>query len=440
MKRFRQFRGIAALLATGLLLMCADGALATMQVVTGPAFNLEARGGYISTPDGSSIYTWGYGQAGQMQYPGPNLAVTEGQTVIVNLTNMLTVPVSMVFPGQVGVTATMIAGTGNDGLLTMEANPGETVQYSFVAANPGTYLYHSGTRPELQIEMGLVGALIVRPALGPNYAYNDASTEFTPNCEYLFLLTEMDPVIHLLVEFGYEAFVDNTTYFPVYWFINGRCAPDTMRMNFDPWLPNQPYNCMPMMEPGDKMLMRLVGAGRDLHPFHHHGNHSQIIGRNGRFLEGRGETVFTIQTVPGQTVEAIFEWTGEGLGWDMYGHPQDIDNPPLGNFPGDEDIDHNGDGLFDNVPMEPNEYAPDHGKPFPVNLPEPTNLVFGGFWSGSPFLGQEEQLPPGEGGLNPCGVYTYMWHSHTEKEMVNNDIFPGGMMTMLMIMPPGGCM
>jgi hypothetical protein len=29
-----------------------------------------------------------------------------------------------------------------------------------------------------------------------------------------------------------------------------------------------------------------------------------------------------------------------------------------------------------------------------------------------------------------------MWHSHKEKEMVNNDIFPGGMMTMLMIVPP----
>ena len=23
-----------------------------------------------------------------------------------------------------------------------------------------------------------------------------------------------------------------------------------------------------------------------------------------------------------------------------------------------------------------------------------------------------------------------MWHSHNEKEMTNNDIFPGGMMTM----------
>jgi hypothetical protein len=30
-----------------------------------------------------------------------------------------------------------------------------------------------------------------------------------------------------------------------------------------------------------------------------------------------------------------------------------------------------------------------------------------------------------------------MWHSHTEKELTNFDVFPGGMMTMLIIEPPG---
>ena len=30
-----------------------------------------------------------------------------------------------------------------------------------------------------------------------------------------------------------------------------------------------------------------------------------------------------------------------------------------------------------------------------------------------------------------------MWHSHNELEIVNNDIFPGGMMTMLLIEPAG---
>ncbi len=78
----------------------------------------------------------------------------------------------------------------------------------------------------------------------------------------------------------------------------------------------------------------------------------------------------------------------------------------------------------------------DHGVPFPVTLPSDQELTFGAMWSGSPFLGLMGALPPGEGGLNPDGGYAYMWHSHAEKEMVNYDIFPGGMMTMLMVIPP----
>jgi len=46
-------------------------------------------------------------------------------------------------------------------------------------------------------------------------------------------------------------------------------------------------------------------------------------------------------------------------------------------------------------------------------------------------------LPPGEGGLNPYAGYTYMWHSHTEKELINYGIFPGGMLTMMIIQPHG---
>lgn len=165
--------------------------------------------------------------------------------------------------------------------------------------------------------------------------------------------------------------------------------------------------------------MRMIGGGRDPHPFHQHGNNALVIARDGRLLEsapGSGPDLatseFTITTAPGSTVDAIFEWTGAGLGWDIYGHA-----------PGD--------------PMEANEYAPDHGKPFPVVLPDETELTFGGLYSGSPYLGGGGALPPGEGGLNRFGGFPYMWHSHNEKEMTTNDVFPGGMMTECMIEPPG---
>ena len=410
------------LMIVTLMVLCCQTILPAMiDGVTGTAFNLTVREDYISTPDGGSWYMWGYALNNQrMQYPGPTLIVNQGDTVTVTLQNGLvspynTMPVSIVFPGQSGVTS---AG-GSAGLLTREALPGQTVTYTFTASQPGTYVYHSGTRPDLQIEMGMVGAIIVRPA-GSGHMMSTAyeSMDSMYDHEYLFLTTEIDPIVHQQVEVGDIDAVDMAKWFPVYWFINGRCAPDTMDAPNIAWLPTQPYNCMPMMHPGDRLLGRYIQAGRDPHPFHTHGNNFTVIARDGRLLKSQGGmgadlaySNFTLFVPPGGTSDFIFEWTGKALGWDIYGHA-----------PGD--------------PMEPHEYAPDHGKPFPVALPPQQFLTNGAMWSGSPFLGTMGSLPPGEGGLNPNSGYSYMWHSHNEKEMTNYDIFPGGLMTMLMIEPP----
>lgn len=402
---------LATLLATSVGLPQAH---AIVHGITGTTFDLSAKAGVISVADGGSIYMWGYAEdPNEMQYPGPTLIVDEGVAITINLTNTLPIPVSMVFPGQTGVVAT----GGSPGLLTSEADPNVgTVSYSFTATEPGTYMYHSGTSPELQVEMGLVGALIVRPTGFPSRAYGHADTAY--DRETLVLLTEVDPTIHELVALGDIDQVDNTTHAPVYWFINGRAAPDTMISAFIPLLPHQPYNCLPRMHPGESMLVRLVSAGRDTHPFHMHGNNVDVIARDGRLLQsvpGAGADLsvsdFTVSVIPGGTADAIFTWTGQKLGWDMYGHdPSD--------------------------PLEPDEYAPDHGKPFPVTLPGLQELDFGGLWSGSAFLGLDGPLPLGEGGNNPGLGFTFMWHSHAEKEIINNDVFPGGMMTMLIVEAP----
>jgi FtsP/CotA-like multicopper oxidase with cupredoxin domain len=325
------------------------------------------------------------------------------------------------------------ASGGDAGLLTREAPPDgtTTVNYSFTATNPGTYMYHSGTNMDLQIEMGLVGALIVRSGMAPqdtlvtpghdhpltSYAYDHADTAYER--EYLFLLTEMVPDIHRLVEFGEFNKIDTSDYFAKSWFINGRNAMDDMAEPDVPWFPTQPYNCMPMMHPGEKVLARVIGAGRDLHPFHFHGNDVRVIARDGRLLSsapGAGPDLayndYTVMSVPGQTYDAIFQWTGKDLGWDAYGHAA-------------------GDAL------QPYEWAPDHGKPFPVTLPPVSAMALGDLWSGSPFLGATGDLPPGHPALNMAGGYNYMWHSHSEKELTSNDIFPGGMMTFMMVVPWG---
>jgi manganese oxidase len=444
MKRACKNRRGAALLAivvaAVVLIAPVRAAMAAIDGISGTVFNLTVKEGTISTADGNSLYFWGYAnEDGVPQYPGPTLIVNQGDQIEIRLANdlpeALGMNVSIVFPGQQNVQA---AG-GSAGVLTQEAvSGGGIVSYTFTATHPGTYLYRSGTRPDLQVEMGLMGAIIVRPNgfnAGSPTAYGHPDSAY--DIEDLFLLSEMDPRIHKMVELhGPDALSATdylSSYFPNYWFINGRTAMDTMADPGVPWLPAQPYNSMPMMHPGQKLMMRVVNGGRDLHPFHHHGNHARVIARNGRLLQsapGAGadlsHEVFTIQSVPGQTVDAIFEWTGKAMGWDIYGDPND---PEFAH----ECMDMNGDGHDDMT----YEWCEDHGKPFPVVLPDVLNLTFGGFWSGSPFLGSLNALPPGEGGLNPYGGYTYMWHSHTEKEMVNYDIFPGGMMTMLIVVPPG---
>jgi hypothetical protein len=327
---------------------------------------------------------------------------------------------------------------GVPGLLTREAPPGGTVTYTFTASQPGTYTYYSGTQPELQVEMGLFGAIVIRPTLGVNcpvvtnpaapnngYAYCIPDAYF--DREYLFVLSEIDPAIHRLVQFGQMAKVDNTTRHSTAWFENGRSFPDTMKEAFTSLLPNQPYDAMPLMHPGERILIRMVGGGSNLHPFHTHGQNHLVIARDGRLLKTGGSAIidlpvsdFTTTAIAGETVDAIWgPWTGARLGWDVFGDPA-INGHTCTNPTG-----------FDPVTFE---WCPDHGKPIPVKIPADSLMQFGPMYGGTPYLGVPGDLPPAHVQENPMGGLSFMWHSHSERELVNN-IFIGGMATMAMVLP-----
>ena len=451
------------------LLLCGGGILPAVAAIEGITpvaspvdgvleFNLHAKCDFITAADGGAILIWGFadGAAGQAQYPGPTLLVNAGQTVRVNLTNSLTDAVgnpinttayddkvSMLFPGQ-----SAAASGGTPGTLTNEVAYGETVSYTFTAAQPGTFTYYSGTETWLQTELGLFGAMIVRPGANSKKAYLDNGTgDADFDRQYLFLLSEMDPHIHDHVEFEQREHFAHSEYRPVYWFINGRAAPDTLMDAGVEWLPTQPYSALALMEPGERILMRVINNSRDIHPLHHHGNHARTIARDGKLLRsagGAGADIsfeeFTIAIHPGQTVDAIFGWTGKDIGWDLYGH---VDND--GTVCNDTAENRAGlaaenaafgctNDCYDDVTWE---WCPDHQNGIPVELPSNKDLAFGGFWSGSPYLGGASALPPGEGGLNPWSGYFHIWHSHTEKELANFDIFPGGMLTFCAVVPRG---
>ena len=211
---------------------------------------------------------------------------------------------------------------------------------------------------------------------------------------------------------------DTTAWNPDYWFINGRNSPDTMSDDNVPWLPTQPYGAMVRMHPAETILLRVINMGRDPHPFHTHGNHVKVLAREGRLLKtiagasvDLAEQHFSIDIQPGQTWDGLFTWSAAQLGWDIYGH-----------------------AAAD--PLQPGEFAADHGKPLPTQIPFFTSLTYGEWYSGSPFLGQSGELPPGHPRPNDTNAFLFMWHSHRENEMTNKNEFPGGMMTMLMIEAP----
>jgi FtsP/CotA-like multicopper oxidase with cupredoxin domain len=509
-------------LSAMVVLLLAPAAHAAVPGLKGSSFSLQAKDGYTSQPDGASIYSWGYGclpvntdnymfaplaiSGGfckDMQQPGPTLIVTEGQAVTITLTNNLPASAgntSILFPGFQVTTS-----GGVPGLLTREAAPGGSVTYTLVAASvkPGTRSYYSGTRGDLQVEMGLYGVIIVLPLSPPDacssglHAANvqvelahgeldfrlaTAAYDHPQTCydrEYLFQFSEIDPRIHRAAEeqvtahagcaagdVGCSLNVPTEPYVPAYFMINGRSMPDVMDPSYAVQYPHQPYNGNPHAHPGELVLLRVVGQGRWQHPFHEHGSHTRILAVDGNLIVSAtdpannlaGPALFTTSTVPGQATDGIFTWTGKGLNWDPYGH-----NPASSDANASLPCSPDANGYYTVNSGAPvgainyYEWCQDHNKPLessplgdvagggPITLPNPNILANGPWYGGSPYLGPDATIRSAgfTGSTPPSGTiansptdeagFAFIWHSHNERELTTNNIFPGGMFMMALI-------
>ena len=96
----------------------------------------------------------------------------------------------------------------------------------------------------------------------------------------------------------------------------------------------------------------------------------------------------------------------------------------------------------------------------PVTLPDPNLFTNGPWYGGSPYLGPDATMratgcssnayahgnqtscgatgstpPSGTIANSPSGEagFAFMWHSHNEREITTNNIFPGGMLMMMLV-------
>jgi hypothetical protein len=189
--------------------------------------------------------------------------------------------------------------------------------------------------------------------------------------------------------------------------------------------------------------------------------------------------MFNTDTTPGESFDGIFYFTGRGLNWDPYGHhPVSSSNDPNATLACIPDVN----GYNSGAPTAINyfEWCQDHDKPMqaapfgdvaaggPVSLPDPNIFTNGAWWGGSPYLGPNATSratfsgctpgypgpvtgsnPPIPGSCSTTGTtppagtiandpsgeagFAFMWHSHNEREITTNNIFPGGMLMMMLV-------
>ncbi len=277
-------------------------ALFTLAMVAGPAFaatyNLATLQAYWTPPaGGTTISMWGFTviDPATLTCPatpgswavGPELVVPPGDTTLtVNLLNCLPDGVSIMIPGQampqVNGGASVVART-DDGRVrsfVTETPPAATASYQWTNIKPGTYLYHSGTHPAVQVQMGLYGALKVG-------SYPGVVAEAT------ILYSEIDPALHTAVAdgfYGTPAYPSTIDYQPKYFLVNGEAT--------DPAAP------IAEVSPDDTVLVRFLNAGLKEHVPQILGAHLEVIAEDGN-LYPYPRQYSSLLLAAGKTLDAL---------------------------------------------------------------------------------------------------------------------------------------
>lgn len=235
---------------------------------------------------GTRVTAWSYNGT----VPGPEIRVPYGQKVKVLLKNELPEPTTVHWHGI----AVPNAMDGVPDVTQKPIAPGETFTYSFRAVpagggTGGTFMYHSHYDEDRQVGLGMSAPFVIVPPEEPE-AYAVERTL-------------------MLGEWNLDAATGDTRppmqmegSFPNYFTINGKSFPATDPIN---------------VRPGQRVLLRLVGAGQFNHPMHLHGTSFTVVAKDGHELESSYEAD-VVDVAPGERYDVAF--TAEAGTWVLHCH------------------------------------------------------------------------------------------------------------------------
>ena len=206
------------------------------------------------------------GMAYNGQIPGPRIEAEMGDKIRIVLNNDLDVPTSIHSHGLV----LPVEMDGVPGLTQDAVMPGDSFTYEFELRNAGSHMYHSHFDSALQVPSGLLGALVVRDGSEPEV-----------DLDYTMILNDG----------------------PLGYTINGKGFPATEAL---------------IVEKGQKVRVRYMNEGLQIHPMHLHGIPQQVIAKDGYPLpEPHMED--TVLVAPGERVDVLIDATEPGP-WAFHCH------------------------------------------------------------------------------------------------------------------------
>lgn len=217
------------------------------------------------TEPGKVVEAWAYNE----QVPGPEIRVTEGDKVRINVTNNLDQSTSIHWHG-------LYVPNAMDGVTYITQKPitpGSTFTYEFPIRNFGSHMYHSHHNSTKQVGMGLLGPFIVEP--------KDKKQDPEFDLEYTLILNDTGQGMT----------------------INGKSFPATKPLT---------------AKKGQKVRIRYMNEGLLIHPMHLHGMPQRVFAKDGWNLP-QPYLCDTLNVAPGERWDTIVDCTDVGV-WAFHCH------------------------------------------------------------------------------------------------------------------------
>mgnify|MGYP002639406173 CR=1 FL=1 len=336
MKRSLINTAILGALGLGAVFQVSAQAVETAEIsLCAGQFTIPANTAGLNNPE--DIVMWGYalgegnanGCVNTPTSPGPSILLpnnTEDSPTVYNLQiklyNALPRSTSLVIPGLVKPMSpaffTAPDGTTRVHSFDTEVTPGNNVTYQWAGVTQGAYLYQSGTHQQIQVQMGLVGAIMSDAFTGNTT--RAAYPNLTYDALYPMIYSEIDPVIHAGVALGDYSTADMKStidYAPKYFGLTldtlntASCSGDPFCTQGDRLSTFEGEAVNLSLANGEKPIFRMFNGSTRIHTPTLIGGNFDVIAEDGKLYPNLRRLV-AVDLPPLKTKDAVLDTSGFG--------------------------------------------------------------------------------------------------------------------------------